>query len=355
MTTLRRFELTNLRCFPEWRGEFQLGLNLITGANGAGKTSLLEAIHLLLRQRSFRSNSNNDFVRWGTEEGLIVGRFINNQSDKEQIVGLCRTRAGFTSRMNGEPVRQRSQLVERFPLVTITPATTILVNGGPGERRQYLDQTLFHVEHSFLKVWRNYRAALSQRNAILRTGSVQGLDVWDAQLIQYGEALHTFRQSLVSRLRAPLLENLNKLDQPWDVEIEYRTGWGSVWDEDQFREALFEARENDTRRATTTRGPHRAELKIISENKPVVESLSRGQQRLLSVALLTTQMQLIAEKSSQIPLVLIDDVGAELDHVNANKVIDLCASFGGQLLVTALEAEPYATADREVTMFHVER
>lgn len=354
MTILRRLELTNLRCFSQRSDEFEPGLNLIVGANGAGKTSLLESIHLLLRQRSFRTHSNNDLVCWGQDEALVVGRFTSDTSSQEQIVGLSRNKDGFVSRLNGESVERRAHLVEKFPLITITPGTTVLVSGGPGERRQYLDQTMFHVEHQFLKIWQNYRSTLSQRNALLRSGKISGIEVWDAQLVLYGQQLHAIRQKLVDDLVTPLQQCLSRLQQDWQVDIQYRSGWGAAWGDDQFGDALADCRDHDIRRAVSTRGPHRAELKITSDGKPVAESLSRGQQRILAIALLVAQMQLLSEKSTNTPLVLVDDIGAELDHSNANKVIDLCASFGGQLLVTALEAEPYVMAGREAAMFHVE-
>lgn len=354
MVELASLRLTDFRCFAAAEFTLQPGINVITGQNGSGKTSVLEAVYALLRHGSFRSNSADDQIRWGQSETTVTAELVEPTlaADHPRVIGVQRSSRGYRGRLAGEPVERRSQLVREFPMTVITPATTTLVSGGPAERRRFLDQLMFHVEHSFVDCWRSYRAVLNQRNALLRARRYQGLEQWTAMLVEHGERLHEYRKDAVEQLQGPLQAMLEvQLKQPWQVQVDYRSGWSEV----SFAQGLHDSADLERRRMTTVRGPHRAELRFTVNGHSVAEALSRGQQRILACALLLTQLQLVNAASGRKSLVLLDDITAELDHNNALRMVELCASFGGQLLVTALSARPLGDALNAAAVFHVEQ
>ncbi|NIP72530.1 MAG: DNA replication/repair protein RecF [Gammaproteobacteria bacterium] len=340
---LRNLEEVDLRPAP--------GVNLITGANASGKSSLLEAVYFLGRGRSFRTHRFERLVRAGAATVQVVGR-IAAGSEGSIPVGIERGRGGSRARLGGRDVRTLAELAAALPTQVITPHRHKLLEEGPRYRRQFLDWGVFHVEPAFLPEWQRYRRALRQRNAALRSGPREAAEAWEPELNQAAVALDRLRAQYVARLTAALPAYLDPLLGSLPVGLEYRRGWSA---ERAFEDVLAAHRAEDREQGFTGLGPHRAELTISLDGRPAADQVSRGQQKILVAALLLAQAGLFQELTGRCCVLLVDDVAAELDAEHRARLLRQVAALEAQAFVTAIEA-PWAgeLLPDSARMFHVE-
>jgi DNA replication and repair protein RecF len=338
--------LASLDCAP---GE---GLNVFVGDNGSGKTSILEAIHLLGSGRSFRTHRLAELIARG-ESWLRVRADIRAEGGAVESVGVEKGAHGLRIRVAGEDIRNASELARRLPLVVITPDSQRLLTDGAVLRRQLMDWALFHVEPTYLTVLQRYRRALRQRNAALREGAVaSALVPWNQEAAAAGEALHRQRDRFLESILpvyASTLEGLLSMA----VEIRYQPGWDVTRG---LAEALQEATAVDRARGFTGIGPHRADLRFSTQGAPVHQVLSRGEGKLLVVGLVLAQGRFLKDLQGRQPIVLVDDLASELDADSRGRFFaELCA-LGAQTFVTTVSRNLLETADWEgLRVFHVER
>src|SRR3982750_3186606 len=193
---LAELRVENLRCIASAALEFSPQLNLIAGENGAGKTSVLEAIFLLGRGRSFRTRNNERLIRHGQPTLTVFGR---TDETPPHSAGVEVSREGTRARIDATNAESLLALSGFLPVQSIDPEIHKLIDQGPERRRRWLDWLVFHVEPSFGMHWTRYQRALKQRNAALRSGD-PGFAAWDALLVEHGETLTAQRRQVLSRL-----------------------------------------------------------------------------------------------------------------------------------------------------------
>ncbi|MCU0760602.1 MAG: DNA replication/repair protein RecF [Steroidobacteraceae bacterium] len=344
---LAELSLQDLRCIQAAELSFQPGSNLLYGANGAGKTSVLEAVFLLGRGRSFRTRLNEKLIRHGQPQLRVVGR--SQSGPLQHTLGVEVARDGGTrARLDAQSVRSLADLATAFPVQVLDPDAHRLIEDSATRRRRWLDWAVFHVEPGFAATWARYSRALQQRNAALRSG--QGdLRIWDRELIQDGERLSAARERVLGCLQ-PYWEDVSQTLLDEGLTLGFQAGW----DRDLgLAEALAGAGSRDRLRKTTTVGPHRADVAIRIRGKPVREVLSRGQQKLAAVALTLCQLEFLKQEHQVLPTLLLDDPSAELDRGRLDRFIDRVKALQTQLIVTALDRDfgLFGTPD---AVFHVE-
>jgi DNA replication and repair protein RecF len=326
--------------------EFSAGLNLITGPNGSGKTTLLEGVFLLGRGRSFRTRNLERLIRAGASRMVCFGR------TRERQIGVQVTRGAATAteaRLDALPVDSLSELATALPVQVINPEIHRLVEDGPYRRRRWLDWAVFHVEPGFLAVWQRYQRTLKQRNAALRRPGGE-LVAWNAELAAHGEALSRVRARLVDRLQ-PFWSELAEPLSGVPVALSYQRGWS---EEVGLLEALTRTEPRDRERGSTGSGPHRAEVSLRVEGRAAREILSRGQQKLIAIALVLAQLELLRAEVGLRPTLLLDDPQAELDGQRVGAFLARVQRLPCQLIVTSLHAE-FDLLGRAERVFHVER
>ena len=255
--------------------------------------------------------------------------------------------------VNGETANTLD-LVRALPIQILEPGMHKVLQDGPTYRRGFLDWGVFHVEQSFVPVWRRYRRALKQRNQLLRSGGAdRELSVWEPELAESGTQLDAFRQRhLESILPAVRLRTAALLQEEGVWTFELHRGWAA---EESLAEVLSRHRDRDRRMGMTVDGPHRAELRIRAGDHSARNRISRGQQKLLIAALLLAQCEHVHQATGVPPILLVDDFGAELaDHYQQSLYAQLTA-YPGQTFVTGFEPNPRIPGMGQSAMFHVER
>jgi DNA replication and repair protein RecF len=332
-------------------------INLIDGSNGSGKTSMLESIHLLALGRSFRSNKIQPLIHQGYDQCSVYGQ-LDNDEGGSLTLGVVRDKTDRPRiKLNGEMINSFAQLADTLPLLVLNADTFLLIEGGPGERRRYLDWGVFHVEHDFYPCWQAVQRALQQRNALLRSDRIDRdqLRFWDEILATQGERLQEIRQSYFLPLIQQVASTLAELTEALkDIEIRLVRGWP---EDVSLQDQLAKELEGDRRQGFTRNGPHRAELKILHKGRPAAEALSRGQTKLLATAMRLAQGALLRERKNRHCLILLDDLPAELDANHRQRLCRWLEESGHQVFITCVDQQELHGVWRDSTalsMFHVE-
>lgn len=350
---VEQLRVQNLRCLTDVAVELDPGINLFFGGNGAGKTSLLEAVFLLSHARSFRSGAKEALLRLGASQ-LSVFAELHRSDDSWLRMGLGREGSRWQARLNGSPV-SLGELVQECAVVCFDPGSHALVSGAAEERRRFLDWGVFHVEHEFLSMWHRYRRALKQRNSLLRNSAASDNALFEPWEIELSEAAHQMdhqRETYMRLLAASLAGYTARLlPELGAFAFRYRRGWP---DGRELREVLRETRERDVARGHTTAGVHRADWSLGFEAAPQKEHFSRGQEKLVATACLLAQAMLFAQTAGEWPVICLDDLASELDHAHQLAVVNELTTVGAQILVTGTEALE-ALSGKAKRTFHVEQ
>jgi len=368
---LSELTVRDVRCIELAELSLHPGRNLIWGGNGSGKTSLLEAMFLLGRGRSFRTRNSERLVRHGQERLVVFGRTESSESvgyagslgdaarsgsSAAAMGGLVHAvgvevhrRDGPRARIDSAAVGSLADLSRVFPVQVIDPEIHKLIEEGGRRRRRWLDWAVFHVEPRFADWWVRFARAVRQRNAALRErrGATRP---WDVEVAALGEKISEARRAVLEQMAPLWRETTAGLDCP-AAELQYFRGWGT---QHALLEALDASRERDEARGLTHAGPHRADILIRVGGKLAREVLSRGQQKLMAVALTLAQLRLLKGVSGTTPTLLLDDPAAELDAAHLRHFVGQIAPLGCQLVITSLHPETaaFGTPDR---VFHVEQ
>lgn len=330
--SLQKISITDLRCIEGAELELAPGLTLLWGDNGSGKTSVLEAIFLLGRGRSFRTRNNERLIRRGTDHLRVIGHVSHEGSS--QVLGFEASRSGTVARIGGRPAQSLAELSQAFPVQAIEPGVHRLVEEGGYRRRRWMDWAVFHVEPQFMETWLRYQRALKQRNAALKSDAPHAA-IWDPELARLGEIISESRRLFIERLEPYWVEAVSELSG-LEVGLHYLRGWNL---EHSLLEALAASKTRDEIRQMTHAGPHRADVAVRLQGRPAREVLSRGQQKLVAVAMTLAQLRLLQEQTQTTPTLLLDDPAAELDAPRLERFIAEVSKLRCQLVVTSLQAE----------------
>jgi DNA replication and repair protein RecF len=341
---LATLELTEFRCYPSVRLEFPPGVILVTGANGQGKTSLLEAVAWPALGRSFRGVPDDALIRIGADQAVLRAAVVDSEATRRADVELRRVGRNRIL-LNGHPTARARDLFGTLRVTVFAPDDLQLVKGGPGERRAYLDDLLTASVPRYAGVRADVDRVLRHRNALLRGGvrdqeARDTLAVFDDQLVQAGGELIRGRLRLVTRL-APAVDEAYRLlaiDSP-GVRAAYEAEWsdGDLTAEtvaERLRDGLERRRRQETDRGVTLTGPHRDEWRLTIADQDSRTHASQGEQRTLALALRLAAHHVLADVVGSQPVLLLDDVFSELDPHRARALVE-CLPATQTLVTTA--------------------
>jgi DNA replication and repair protein RecF len=299
------------------------------GANGAGKTNLLESLHVGTQGFSPRTRSDLELIRFGEQAARIRLAGVRGQTQVEIGVALS-AGEGKRAEVNGARLRAAEQLRGESATLVFTPDRLAIVKAGPAARRAYFDRTLGRLFPSRAQVPSDYAAALAQRNAALKRGDRAAIAPWTEQVAQLGASLVEARRETLELLSRPFGERAGELGLE-DTRLSYEGDPPTV-------ESLEARLDRDLDRGATGLGPHLDDVSIAAGPRDLRSFGSQGEQRTAVLALLLAEAALIEERRGEAPLLLLDDVLSELDSTR-RRVLTEQLTARGQTLITSTTAD----------------
>jgi len=360
--TIQRFSFSGIRNIQDVNIHTDGRIIFFQGRNGSGKTSLIEGLYLLGRGSSFRSSELDHTVNYQQDSFVCFAQLSDDRK-----IGVSREKSKKLTRvrLNGEPTKNLSELATQLPLLLVTPLTFDLINGSPSVRRKFLDWGVFHVEPEYKTVWQRWRKLLLQRNKLLKNGRMSSSELkpWTIQYIDTSEQIDRFRSSFFENLLERMKSNLERgssftKELVEQTNFRYDKGWSK---QVSLVEQLNKSFETDLRRGFTSIGPHKADLRFSSHGISAKEVLSRGQQKVLITHLLLAQLELVKSMRGLNCVVLIDDIGAELDEDNQRQLLATLLEKEAQIFATVVEKDQMLALNNflkeqyRTLMFHVEQ
>lgn len=346
---LRSLAIDLFRNLAPQRLHFRQQRSYFFGENAQGKTNLLEAIYLLCLGKSFRTSTDAEMIPLGREELQISGLFLDQNHIEHEI--RCRYRGGYGKEvtLDGKNVQQLSSLVGRFPVVVLSVADYEITHGPPQQRRRFINILASQCSSRYLSDLKEYDKIIKQRNRILwqlqngRSAASAELEVWDEQLVTKGMALIHFRRRISDALGAmigPLYETVARsTGEP--LALHYQPNPQSENPErlaENFSRQLTRMRRAEIARATSLVGPHRDEFIFTIGKRPLRLYGSRGEHKSALISLKAAELMLLKQHLETTPLLLLDDLYAELDQMRGEKVMQLF-SGEGQCFITGTSAD----------------
>lgn len=346
---LRRLWLTDFRNYTSADVTFAPGLTAVLGDNGEGKSNLLEAISYLATLSSFRGAPLDALIASGAERAIVRAEAVRDGRElllEAEIVAQGRNR----TQLNRQPLRRARDLLGALRVTMFAPDDLVLVKGGPGERRNYLDDTLVALHQRYDQARTDLDKVLRQRGALLKqaggrmTPEVElTLDVFDAKLVAAGEYLARARRTLVGELE-PVLEEAYERVARRGASV--RASYEPAWLHGGLAEALVASRREDLRRGVSTVGPHRDDLELILNGLPARTHASQGEQRSMALALRLASHEVVTRRTETPPVLLLDDVFSELDP---DRSAALLASLPeGQTVLTTAGGLPEGAVPEQI-------
>ncbi|MBA2657264.1 MAG: DNA replication and repair protein RecF [Tatlockia sp.] len=329
--SLACLHIQNLRNIASARFNLHPHLNIIVGANGAGKTSFLEAIYLLGSSHSFRTREIKPLIATETDCLTVFAR-----THDEQTISIQKSLSAPTQvRLNGYPCQANSELAYFLPCQVFYQDLFQIIDAGPSVRRSLLDWGLFHVEHPYHLLLKDYRRALKQRNSLLRQKAKQSyFEPWNLVLDELAQKINDYRLNYFARLNIEFKKILNSLND-FDCSLTYYKGWDRKEMGKSLASILNESYSMDLQRQFTQYGAHQADILIEANSIKAKLHLSRGQQKIVLIALKFAQTSLMTNNCTY----LCDDLPAELDNTHLERLFKLISGIQGQFFITVLNKD----------------
>ncbi len=346
---ISHLELVDFRNYVSGTFELTSGTTAVIGDNGQGKTNLAEALAFLATLSSFRSAPTDALVRSGTNAAVIRATVVDDDG-RSSLIEIELTTVGRNRvQVNRQRLQRNRELLGTVRVTVFSPDDLILVKGGPGDRRRFLDDTLVALAVKYDAVRLEIERIVRQRNTLLkqaggrRTDDIEvSLDVWDAKFAEIADRFGHARASLVARLTPMVQEAYEQLaGAPTAIDLVYEPAWRTSG----LTAALHAARTDDIRRGVSTVGPHRDEFSLSIAGLPSRTHASQGEQRTLALALRLAGHRLVTERTGSAPVLVLDDVLSELDDHRATSLLEHLPA-GQVIITTANELPPSAHADR---------
>lgn len=333
-------DLKNFRCFGARRVELDAPLVLLTGSNGVGKTSLLEALHYACYLRSFKTHAPKELVAI-TQPGFAVNITL---SDTYSFDALAVTLEGSkrSLKLNQKPVSSYKELYDLYKVVTMTEEDLDVVKGAPSVRRSYIDQIMMMFDPHMIGVLRKYRTVLDNRNALLNSfdGNQDSYDLWTNQLLQLASLIKEKRKSLLEKLSSYVDELTSQvLGSQYNIELKYVDGRpytiGHIETCEQLQEKYPRLQGHELSQRRSLIGSHLDDIAILFEDKYSRMFASRGQQKLIVFLLKLAQLRLFNTANEPKAIFLIDDFMADFDESRMTSLLMLIRQFATQVIITS--------------------
>ena len=347
-------KLKNFRNYELLSLGFDKSTNIFYGDNAQGKTNILEAVYLSGTTKSHRGTKDRDMIQFGANESHIE-TIVEKNGIKYQIDMHLKKNSPKGIAINKIPIRKASELFGIINIVFFSPEDLNIIKNGPGERRRFIDLELSQLDKVYLNNLSNYNRIVNQRNHLLKEidynkGALETLDIWDMQLIQYGNKIVERRQKFIEEINK-IISNIHKklTGNREDIKIVYEPSNGAL----SFEQALLKNKEKDLRIKSTSVGPHRDDIAFLVSDIDIRKYGSQGQQRTAALSLKLSEIELVKQSIHDTPVLLLDDVLSELDKHRQNYLLDSIHDI--QTLITCTGVDEFVNHRFSINkVFHVQ-
>jgi DNA replication and repair protein RecF len=344
-------ECGNFRCLEHIAFAPTPGINVIRGTNAQGKTSVLESVLYLCTSKSHRTNTESELVAHGEEDFHI--KTAAQRRDRTVELEAHWWKGSKRLKVNGVAQTRVSDILGRINVVFFCPEDVELIKGGAAQRRRFIDMELSQVDNAYLQALQQFRQLLKQRNELLKARQPDEdlLAVWDEQLALHGNTITRTRAAFLEELSPHAEEAHRAISDGEKLNLLYKP---DIKLDEDYADVLARCRRNDLYRQQTTRGPHRDDLEVRVAEKPARTYASQGQQKTAALALKMAELALLCNRTGEYPILMLDEVLAELDPLRARQLFQAIPD-AVQCLVTTTQLEarqdPFG---RECTNFRIE-
>ncbi len=354
LDTIKSYHFRNLVDAPI---RFSSGVNVIIGKNGQGKTSLLEAIHVLSLTKSFRTSLSKELISWGEKEGSVHAKVLSSAGEYE--IGVSFQERSRTLYLNHQKVKLLSDYLGKLICVSFSPADLNLLQGAPSERRRFLDKYMVDITPSLIENLLTYNRALQNKNKLLKEGiqDLSLLDPWNDILAREALVIRRERMRFLERLEEKAGAIYRKFSAPdGELALSLLSNYGAQGDDvDLLINEFKNMRSREAAYGGSLLGPQRDDIEILFGGREARAFASQGQARSMVLSLTLGVIELIEEKFNESPLVLLDDVNSELDLGRSEAFFDLVLRQKRQIFITGTDASVgHLTNQREHTTLYVE-
>ena len=332
---LKSIEIQNFRNYEETRVQLADGLNVLEGRNGSGKTNFLEAVGLLSHGKSIRIRNMEDLIKDGEEQAQLRGIFENEHGSPLSVTCLLDRNQGKRFRVNGKSAVRISDIFRLVPTVQCFEQDTYLLQGAPAIRRTFIDCLCAQLYPDYLRIHRDFRDALKQRNAALRRGSLKGSlkKATDAVFAQKAAPINLLRRMALNKFSSVLEERRQDFKEDVELTVSQRdlSGDDSLGNEiEVLLQRLERASAEEAKYNRTSVGPHRDSFSFKISGGKIRWRSSRGQIKNMVLRIKMAEYHLLRHDLGRIPIVILDDVFAEMDEVRRGNLENLLA-LGAQV------------------------
>lgn len=352
---IKSLKLKNYRNYDFLSIDFDENTNIFYGDNAQGKTNILESVYLCGTTKSHRGTKDKDIIQFGKESSHIELITEKNEIDYQIDMHLKKNSPKGIA-INKLPIKRASELLGITNFVFFSPEDLNIIKNGPGERRKFIDFELSQLNKLYLSDLSNYNKVINQRNHLLKEISFNGklestLDVWDEQLVQYGNRIIEARNNLIVFLNSIISKiHLSLTGGKEQLSIYYEPSNGDI----PLEQVLKRNRERDLRLKSTSSGPHRDDICFMVGNVDIRTFGSQGQQRTVALSLKLSEIELIKKYTKQNPVLLLDDVLSELDKNRQNYLLDNIKNI--QTLITCTGLDEFVNHRFSINkLFHVKQ
>ena len=350
---IRSLKLKNYRNYDLLKLDFDGAANIFYGDNAQGKTNILEAVYISGTTKSHRGAKDRELIRFGQDESHIEAIVEKNGIDYQLDMHLKKNSPKGIA-INKMPIRKASELFGIVNFVFFSPEDLNIIKNGPSERRRFIDMELSQLDRVYLSNLTNYNRIVNQRNHLLKSMGIGGelndtLEVWDMQLIQYGDKIIERRKEFLDRVNEIISSIHKKLTgNREEIQVIYEPSNGNL----TLEQALQKNRERDIRIKSTSAGPHRDDICFMVGGLDIRRYGSQGQQRTAALSLKLSEIELVKQAAKDTPVLLLDDVLSELDKHRQNYLLDSINDI--QTLITCTGVEDFVNHRFYINkVFHV--
>lgn len=335
---VKSLKLKNFRNYDLLNLEFDSETNIFYGDNAQGKTNILESIYLSGTTKSHRGTKDRDLIKFGEEEAHIETVVDKNGVPFKIDIHLKKNSPKGIA-INKIPIKRASELFGIINIVFFSPEDLNIIKNGPSERRRFIDLELAQLDKVYLSDLSNYNRIVNQRNKLLkdiydRNDLMETLDIWDFQLIQYGNKVIERRKLFIEQMNEIIGKVHERLTGGREkLQLFYEPGIGQY----DFETALYRNRERDIRMKSTSVGPHRDDICFMTDKLDIRKFGSQGQQRTAALSLKLSEIELVKKEIKDTPILLLDDVLSELDKHRQNYLLDSIRDVQTLITCTGLD------------------